>query len=130
MKAGERFSVETVKGIKRMMLRGARDIPIARLMKCSANTIRRIRSGETYGWIVVEGEEMLRPKIEGVEYDPFEPEVEERSMRVAVAMPTDEEIEETERMLLEHQAKVRTLPKKEEVLTPKETLEKYFPGAG
>lgn len=64
------FTVSQVIAIKRALISGAPITALARWYKVSAETIRRIKRGETYNHIDVAGEDSLRPTIILTEFDP------------------------------------------------------------
>ncbi len=102
MKQGQKFSRQRVVMLKKEMLRGTPDVVLARMERVSANTIRRMRLGETYADVVVEGEESLRPPID-VFYVQDGEQLEVRALPRAVLAKPDEELAAFEARILEHQ---------------------------
>lgn len=58
------FSDAQARAIKINLIEGVSMTTLARLNRCSVETIRRMKAGLTYRHVVVVGEEMLRPDIE------------------------------------------------------------------
>lgn len=123
MKQGQKFSRQRVVMLKKEMLRGTPDVVLARMERVSANTIRRMRLGETYGDVVVEGEESLRPPID-VHYVQDGEQIEQRTLPRAVLLKPDEELDAFEARILEHQARVLAKKAPEKLETAPEVLEK------
>jgi hypothetical protein len=71
MRAGDKFTDQRVRYIKQALMRGADPRAIARIERVSANTIRRIRDGETYNHVVVEGEDSMRRPLDIQGYEPL-----------------------------------------------------------
>ena len=106
---GQVFTEERVKWLKMALLEGAHPVALARVLGVSANTIRRIRDGETYNWVVVPGEDRMRVPI--VLEDRHRPEGESFEVRERagprVADPMGkEELRAMEERLLGVQARV------------------------
>lgn len=104
MKPGQKFSRQRVVALKQAMLMGASDTALARIEKVAANTIRRMRLGETYADVVVEGEESLRPAID-ISYVGEGEQVDRRIVARPVPLVPDDEIAAMEARLLAHQEK-------------------------
>lgn len=95
----EGFTVSQVMAIKRALIGGAHVTALARWYKCSAETIRRIKRGETYNHIEVEGEECLRPPIALMEFNPGDGTREPLPLPAGRRAMSDEQAEaETRRM--------------------------------
>jgi hypothetical protein len=121
VKPGQKFARHRVIELKKAMLMGASDTALARIEKVAANTIRRIRLGETYADVVVEGEEALRPVID-ITYVPTGPQVEQRTVVRPVELVPNDELAEMEARVLAHQEKVEQAREAVRAKDPKEEL--------
>lgn len=94
MKRGEMFSDLAVRGIKEALLRGTHPKALARLHHCGPGTIIRIRDGETYKHVKVEGEEMFWKELDFIGADgPGVGELAGRKLPVVVEK-TERELDE------------------------------------
>ncbi len=83
MKKGQSFSDERVRHLKTLMIRGADPVALARLEGVSANTLWRMKKGETYNHVRVEGEDSMRAPINLPDYDPtHRGEVNDRALSI------------------------------------------------
>lgn len=96
------FTDERVREIKLSLLRGSDPVSLARLERCSASTIRRIRDGETYNHVVVEGEDAMRKPLRIVEYDPKSVKTVEEARAVIVPQVSEEKYRAMEADVLGH----------------------------
>ena len=60
------FSHAQATEIKKALIKGVHPTALARVYRCSTETIRRMKRGETYNHVVVEGEDSMRPPIDYV----------------------------------------------------------------
>jgi hypothetical protein len=95
MQPGQRFSEAKVRAIKQALMRGVHPRVLARLEGVSANTMWRIKNGETYNHVKVEGEDAMRPPLDFVDYKPEGEQFEVRRdvMPLPPATMSDEEAE-------------------------------------
>lgn len=110
MRPGQKFSRHRVVELKQAMLLGAGDTALARIEKVAANTIRRMRLGETYADVVVEGEESLRPAID-ISYVGTGEQVAQRTVARPVEMVPDDEIEAMGQRMMNRQERMAEAPK-------------------
>lgn len=108
MKQGQRFGDDTVRWIKESLLSGTHPRAIARHLGVSLITVQRIKDGDTYTGVRVEGEEGLRPKLVLVNA-PEGSVLARKTAEVAmapIAPMTEEAIEAMGKELLERQERI------------------------
>jgi len=92
--AAQGFTDEEARWVKEQLIAGAHPTALARVYGVSAETIKRIRRGETYNHVRVEGEEALRPVIVPVDMSTAPQRVQSR-MNVPIRGMSEEEIAES-----------------------------------
>ncbi len=99
MKKGDRLSDATVRWAKKALLAGSSPRAVARHLGCGLITVIRMRDGDTYAGVRVEGEEALRPQVEVVDGPP--PELALRKDGAELVLPelSEERQREMEREL-------------------------------
>lgn len=110
VKQGEKFTDERVRWVKGQLVEGVHPRALARFLRVSLNTVLRIKNGETYLHVQVEGEEMLRPGLAYMKVDVGGLDEGSGIKRpVATSMVstiTEEEVDEMEKRLLVFQGEV------------------------
>lgn len=112
MRPGDKFTDQRVRYIKQALMRGADPRAIARIERVSANTIRRIRDGETYNHVVVEGEDTMRRPLDIVGYAPEGEQAKyENGLKMPVPEVEDGVAEDLGQRMLLRQGMLNGLPK-------------------